>query len=268
MKKPEHEMAQLSAWPKDVSGAKGDDIFDGYREAIKAWGSLCLEDNSGLTAFAYLWRRFGPPFLGSDDHKDLCGYVLTTNDPGVLLWITPSGSNLALAIGYLASKGISKEHEAPRMAWLKKFDALFEKWWVSQHPEFKGKLYGKKMKRARELFWIDRYNPEVLEKAEPFTKKLGRFNRREPTAARHRVLRATRWAMRELLRPVYVRDVSLNIFGTFPRALVTAKQMMGLDGLPLPPKVPNSPMGKMAEHSPYAGYPMPKDALDAMLKEK
>jgi len=36
-------------------------------------------------AFAYLWRRFGPPIYGSDPYKDLVSYLLTTKMEGVFL---------------------------------------------------------------------------------------------------------------------------------------------------------------------------------------
>lgn len=54
-----------------------DIMTDFYGQAI---------DNSwtGLIAFAYLWRRFGPPEYGSDDYKDMGCYFFTTPDPDVI----------------------------------------------------------------------------------------------------------------------------------------------------------------------------------------
>lgn len=37
-----------------------------------------LGNLNGGTAFAYLFRRFGYPWVGWDDHKDLASYTLTT----------------------------------------------------------------------------------------------------------------------------------------------------------------------------------------------
>lgn len=34
---------------------------------------------------AYLWRRFGPPWRGTDDYKKLAAWVLTTSDPAAFL---------------------------------------------------------------------------------------------------------------------------------------------------------------------------------------
>jgi hypothetical protein len=40
--------------------------------------------------FAYLFRRFGYPVWGSDSHKSLVTYMLTTPDTDVILWCKPS----------------------------------------------------------------------------------------------------------------------------------------------------------------------------------
>ena len=64
-------MQQLVAWPEGgCTGASMSEICDGFALAYAVYGEA-LDDNSGLLAFAYLWRRFRPPWWGSDDHKDL-----------------------------------------------------------------------------------------------------------------------------------------------------------------------------------------------------
>ncbi len=55
------------------------------------------------SAFAYLWRRFGPPFEGSDPHKDLVSYFLTTDMKGVLLYVRPCVS-ASTSFGYSATR--------------------------------------------------------------------------------------------------------------------------------------------------------------------
>lgn len=56
-------------------------------------------------AFAYLYRRFGPPHLGSDPHTELVSYWLTTKMKGVLLTIRPAHS-AGTSFGYLLSSQI------------------------------------------------------------------------------------------------------------------------------------------------------------------
>ena len=59
-------------------------------------------------AFAYLWRRFGPPFDGSDPHKELCNYCLTTRMPGVLLYVSPKLS-AEISFGYLLKQKLFRK---------------------------------------------------------------------------------------------------------------------------------------------------------------
>lgn len=51
-------------------------------------------------AFAYLWRRFGPPQAGSDPYKDLCYYYLSTAADGVVLMVSPK-SGASYSFGFL-----------------------------------------------------------------------------------------------------------------------------------------------------------------------
>lgn len=57
-------------------------------------------------AFAYLWRRFGPPLEGCDSYKELVGYILTTGMKGVLLYISPK-PHASTSFGYFATKQIT-----------------------------------------------------------------------------------------------------------------------------------------------------------------
>lgn len=161
------------------SGAASGELADGFELAREAYGlpdvmSPDKGDDSGLTCFAYLWRRFGPPRYGSDPHKDLCCYYLTTDDPDVVLWVRPCGSGLAYGVGYMVSKRLA----------------------AGPSP-----------------------------------------------SARRRVQGALKRALRELLRPAYVRDVPINILGRCA------------DGEP-------------AERSKYAGLGVPPGPLDEMLRQE
>jgi hypothetical protein len=178
-------MDQLVDSNDKLCGAKGDDIVDGFTLARDAWGEQCQQPNSGLTAFAYLWRRFGPPWRGGDPHKDLVSYTLTTKDTDVFLWITPSGSSLDLAVGYLTNVKIRRVRRRLKM---------------------------------------------------PADWRTG-------SRIQKRVNQALFDALKELERPVRVRDIAINIFGRCDYGRREAKE------------------------SPYAGYPVPKEAMDAMLAE-
>lgn len=50
--------------------------------------------------FVYLFRRFGPSEWGSDDHKSIAGWFLTTPNPDVILWVTPCVYGGKYSFGY------------------------------------------------------------------------------------------------------------------------------------------------------------------------
>ena len=163
-----------------VRGAASDDAVDVRDLAIEVWGDKAAAANAGLAACAYLWRRFGPPFYGSDDYKEILQYILTTDDPDVWLTVYPGGSGLRHGVGYLATPALRRRAFA------------------------------------------------------------------EPDMAT-RIQDAIRGAMRELLRPVGVRDTMINLFGRL------------LDDC--------YDYGDVADRSAYAGYPVPRDAMDALRRE-
>jgi hypothetical protein len=105
-----------------------------------------------LTALAYLYRRFGPPFYGSDAYKEICSYFLTTPTPG-----------LFLDVGIKASAAIH--------------------------------------------LWGCAYTPE-LEETFP-TSIAGRLEAKILVECRE----SLKASMREMLRPVFVRDNPIHLFG-------------------------------------------------------
>jgi hypothetical protein len=211
---------------KDVTGAKASDVADGHKLAIEVYGPLGLTDddsrnNSGLTAFAYLWRRFGPPIYGSDSHKELCCYYLTTEDPQVFLFVSPSGSGLAYAFGYMVKKSLERKHFketcGPLLAWNKKF----ETWWIKRNKETfpilrSNKAYKDASESDKQLVaeafsdvrWGQNAQTDLAE------KDIGKYpGRTEHSKASRHIQDTLKKAMRELLRPVYVRDAAINILG-------------------------------------------------------
>jgi hypothetical protein len=241
------EMAQAVDLPKGVRGARGDDIFNGYVIAQEAWPDLCDDDNSSLTAFAYLWRRFGPPFYGSDPHKDLCRYILTTSDPDVWLIVCPNACSIEYGIGYLKSVALQEEHAKPFREWEEKF----ESWWLEQHPEITltDETPKDEVERISGLFWKDRLDGSITKKA---VESIGEYpgrqidpdNWRTCGGVCQRVNQAIYDALRELLRPVYIRDCAINLFGRCDD---------GVDA---------------AEPSRYAGLGCPREQLDELLRKE
>ena len=235
-------MEQVSKFTERVHGAAGDDIVDAHALAIEAWGERCEDNNSGLLAFAYLWRRFGPPWRGGDDHKSLVDYTLTTSEPDVFLWIHLSGSSLSLCTGYLALESVGEEHRKPFCDW----EEAFYEWWWSQHPEFEPWEETEENKqKVSKMYWEDRVKTSIIDAAK---EQIGPFpDRHDPSKWRTigglvtRVNQALFDAMQELLTPVYVRDVPINLFGRCEDSDTAAPR------------------------SKYAGYGVPQEAMDELI---
>jgi hypothetical protein len=54
----------------------------------------------GPMLFMYLFRRFGPSEWGSDDHKEVACWYLTTPNPDVVLMVSPRPSGGKYSFGY------------------------------------------------------------------------------------------------------------------------------------------------------------------------
>lgn len=61
----------------------------------EVFGASSRAPNSGLLAFTYLYRRFGPPSFPGDEGKDIAVWCLTTPDPEVVLWVCANASGLS-----------------------------------------------------------------------------------------------------------------------------------------------------------------------------
>src|SRR5262245_32873522 len=113
----------VPAWMQQVTDSlapghlmRSSDVCDGPACARAVYGEH-LPPGSGLTAFAYLWRRFGPPWWGSDNHKDLVGYLLGMPHPEVFLRLSLSASRLDLAVGYYITAALWNRLQAPVRDW-------------------------------------------------------------------------------------------------------------------------------------------------------
>lgn len=50
--------------------------------------------------FAYMYRRFGVPEYGSDSHKEIANWYVTTPDPSVSLCVSPRPSGVEHSFGF------------------------------------------------------------------------------------------------------------------------------------------------------------------------
>lgn len=92
------------ATPYEWNVCGSDMVFSPKRTALKVFGAHdysppTVKDNTTGAQFAYLFRRFGYPISGWDDHKSLVAYYLTTPDPDIILWCNPS-SRVQYSFGY------------------------------------------------------------------------------------------------------------------------------------------------------------------------
>ena len=227
-------MRQVERLPP-CTGARSSSLYAGTRGAKAAYGDT---DASGLVAFAYCWRRFGPPGWGSDDHKELAQYILCTSHADIFLALGLSASPLCYAVGYLVAKSFEKDWYAPLEQW----ELDFERWFMTQ------KLPSTKGTRPKQSFvqrcWEARFNTALVNAAEAAIGVYPHARKRERHPVMQHVLHE---ALVELLRPVFVRDVAINILGR-----VADEDLDEREPAPV---------------SDYAGYPVPKDAMDALLEE-
>lgn len=93
---------------REYEGYRSGPHFDCPLLAEKAFGKD-LASQQHLTAMAYLYRRFGPPFWGCDSYKEIASYVLTTKIDGLLLDVGCLASCLRYYFSVLYSKELAKQ---------------------------------------------------------------------------------------------------------------------------------------------------------------
>ena len=226
----------------------------GYEIAEAAYGEA-LSENSGLTAFAYLWRRFGPPWHGADHDQHLVKYILGTPNPDILLLLALRGSALPYGVGYLLTHTLEAEWLAPGRDWEKRFEA----WWLAHQttPE-EQRVLRKHARSSQEVvnadpamralgtrFWADRIHNHAMRDAA--VAAIGPNPRTSEAYPRAELAEALTAALQELLRPVFIRDVAINILGRVDDELLDERES--------------------AEVSDYAGYGIDKPAMDALLRK-
>lgn len=215
---------------KGWSGARFDSVFNGNSVAKKVWGAKSLKLESTFSAFAYLTRRFGPTIHGSDPHKDLAQYCLTTPNKEVAVFLSLGSAGLAYSLGYFASKELKDKIYEPAKKWEKDF---FD--WVSSKSRTKNK------KRLEKKYFAWRTN---VEKTNEAIKVIGAFPFENKDVEKD-INDAVIATCKELLRPIFIRDRPFNLLGP----LTDAKA---------------SQWEHVAEHHKFAGYGMPEEGLKVL----
>lgn len=163
--------------------------------------------------FAYLYRRFGPPNYNGDDHKEIAAYTLTTPLDDVFLNISiKAQTDTKFLFRYLVSQDIAREigREArqPMEAWKQAFEA----WGATQ----KADMASWKVRTELAQRFIVETGTELPEAT----------RRHSEGSLGHRCEEALRATMKDLMRPVLVRDVPIDATGkekTAGRAVAHAK---------------------------------------------
>lgn len=197
LKKLDYDLGTLS---RPLRGAGSDEWVCGHKLACEVFGleEYPKNDESGLKAFPYLYRRFGEPSGPGDEYKDLCEYILSTPNPDVAVRISPRGSGLAFGVGYYIGGDLMKKLYAPITEWWQKFEELVI---------------------ADTRVWPDLMTAYLdKEFRTEASKKIGRFpisqiNWREGSELHQEVNLAIIATLKELLRSESIRDVNFNILG-------------------------------------------------------
>lgn len=90
-----------------------------------------VEHVPGPWLAVYMLRRFGWPNIGSDPHKDLCSWMLTTPIEGLYLVVTPylGGSNLHFAVRFTKEVGSEVDGDPGRESLKRRREAAVRQWW-------------------------------------------------------------------------------------------------------------------------------------------
>lgn len=195
--------------------------------------------------FSYLFRRFGYPNLGWDNYKDLACYLLTTPHDDMFLRIIPSvGDWTVLHFDFLVPSEvvhmIHRHDRAPLLAWRKRaldayvsthalpdwmdewialakaqFDTSAETWrdtfpymafYVNFSRDEQGRLIGEFYKEVTEGYSAVEAEPELIDR-DPDWRTWPDDDPLKP------YFDAASIALKDLYRPVRVRDSQINAFG-------------------------------------------------------
>lgn len=194
---------------------------------------LILKGATYATLFAYLWRRFGPPFSGWDDHKELVKYYISTPLKGVGFGINCSVS-MPCSVSYAlspewAAKLRHYEHDA-RDHWMLGLSnytlcreiylladavrAYNGQWQYNSLEDESPSSQRRLLRQIRE--YIDRVGPPPP--VQWVKENKGVYGNPYPVeelpiSPHRQILEAIEAGVRDLLRPVAIRDTYVNALG-------------------------------------------------------
>jgi hypothetical protein len=241
-------MVQVTTLPEaGMHGAHSSELCTGYAIADAVYGT---RKAPGLVAFAYLWRRFGPPWWGADPHKDLAQYVLGTPHPEVVVTLALNASDLRYGVGYLITPAFDAAWRQPLTDWEQRFEA----WWLARKTTTREQqVLGHAAEHApatlhaiHARFVDDRCAEAIVQAAEGAIGPYPRAYRQQGSPVLQQALHD---ALVELLRPVYVHDVPITILGRIPKEAAEDAR-------------------EQATRSRYAGYGVPYNAMEQWITEE
>lgn len=231
---PARWQAEQLPYPRDADyeGAMSG-LFDLHTDAEMIVGTL----NAGDT-FMYLFRRFGYPRFGWDGYKELVQYHITTPMAGVVLTIRPNVTG-SYTFGYMLRDDLhqqcEKEERKPYEDWTEQFEA----WALKEHDIEIIRMFEQdndKLNRMWQKWGADKEDRDFTSERDAYNafftdqnairvkyvelfKEIAAFPEVLPPKDRpadsimqqcHTALCA---AIRDMLRPVGVRDVLIAICG-------------------------------------------------------
>lgn len=207
-------------------------------------------DGAWLTC--YMLRRFGWPNIGTDDHKDLCGWMLTTSVAGLFLVVIPyfgSGGNYHFAVRFDKETGVKLDADPGRESYHRRRVRAITAWWDRHGSKLYALGEGQKEGDEDELVHLwgeqgdvvsglwrrplkadrppDNLPPDAsgmlmwwlgtfIEQKHPevkLPKPTAREREHRETAFIRRAKAALQATMCDLLRPIHVRDIGFNPTG-------------------------------------------------------
>lgn len=205
-----------------------------------------IEPISGAWLCAYCIRRFGWPNIGSDDHKQLCTWVLTTPVNGFFLGVTPylvEPSFMHFSV-YFTEAVRPKIYEDPQADAVRaEAEQIAKEWWestgkdryvlgttniprplalyVSESEEGVCGFYERTPEEPPQDFPTENVNwaawliRELIRERHPdeVTFPKHELGPRQPTPFQIECKKAVQTVVKDLLRPTYVRDVYFTPHG-------------------------------------------------------
>lgn len=210
---------------------------------------VCYEiDKEYASAFVYFYRRFGASIIGHDDYKTLCHYILTTPVKGYYLSVYFESYGFISFALYCEDKNLQWDiiHEERKIV-MEYFDGL-KAWAKENNREYFIPLNeGEEKTERKYLEWFEQnksifeswddtkvnqkkavkmfYNEMEIkskETREAYPIPFPENTKNDNTPLKDSIMEIFKKALKELLKPVYIRDTYCNINGYY-NGIITAK---------------------------------------------